>query len=350
MRRYSILNLLNLGWNSELQKYYEPWKEQGYSVGRIVQEHKHYYKVATLNGELLGEISGKMRFDATSRADLPAVGDWVILKESSTNAMIHAILPRKSKFWRNVAGTETEEQIIATNIDTVFLMNALNQDFNLRRIGRYLIVAWESGATPVIILSKADLRDDIDQIIVKVQSVALDVPIHPISTVNGMGLNTLESYFKKGATIALLGSSGVGKSTLINALVGKEVQRVHEIRFDDGRGKHTTTHRELMMLPNGGMIIDTPGMRELQLQTSDEGFSSTFKDIEILSDQCFFKDCRHQREPGCAIIEAIDNGTLESKRYHNYLKMQRELAHIAQKEKEKSKKNERLKYKQKKQK
>lgn len=342
------MNLIHLGWNSDLQNHYEPWKEQGYSVGRIVQEHKNVHKVMTLNGELFGEISGKMRFDSLNRSDLPAVGDWVILKENGMHAMIHTVLPRKSKLSRNVAGAKTEEQILATNIDTVFLMNALNQDFNLRRIERYLILAWESGATPVIVLSKADLCDDMDQVIADVQSVAFDVPIHPISTVNGMGLNTLQSYFKQGASVALIGSSGVGKSTLINTLVGKEVQRVNEIRHDDGRGKHTTTHRELIILPDGGMIIDTPGMRELKLQSSHEGFSSTFEDIELLTSQCFFNDCKHQKEPGCAILMAIDNGELEAKRYENYLKMQRELAHIAKREKEKSKKNERFHFKHKK--
>jgi len=338
------MNLNRYGWNQEFERHFANYREQGYSAGRVVAEYKHYYKIVTAEGEWLGEISGKMRHDALSRTELPAVGDWVVLRQYGGHALIHAILPRKSKFSRNVAGDVTEEQIVATNIDTVFMMNALNQDFNLRRLERYLLLTWESGATPVVVLSKADLCESIEDKIAEVRSVAFDIPIHTISVKQGTGLEALNAYLEEGKTVALLGSSGVGKSSLINALAGQELQRVNEIRAEDGRGKHTTTHRELLVLPSGAIIIDTPGMRELQLQASDDSFRHTFQDIEELAEQCHYRDCKHQGEPGCAIAKAIADGELEIKRYQNYMKLQRELARIARKEQEKEKKHARLQY------
>lgn len=328
------MNLHTLGWKPVFETAFQPYRTEGYEVGRVALEHKHMYRIFTAHGELLAEISGKMRHQALGREDYPAVGDWVVItpRVAERKATIHAILPRKSKFSRKVAGETTEEQIVATNVDTVFLVNALNNDYNLRRLERYLILAWESGANPVVILSKADLCDDVASRVAEVESVAFGVPIHVISAERDEGMEQLVPYLQPGETIALLGSSGVGKSTLINRLAGEERQRVNAVREGDDRGKHTTTHRELIILPQGGIMIDTPGMRELQLWEADEGFRDAFSDIEELAETCQFRDCQHEREPGCAVRESLATGELAAERFANYQKLQRELAYLARKE------------------
>jgi ribosome biogenesis GTPase / thiamine phosphate phosphatase len=340
------LNLKQLGWNEFFEKEFANY--EGLEVGRIALEHKNMYRVINEQGEFLAEISGKMRFNAVSREDYPAVGDWVVISArlEEQKATIHAVLPRKSKFSRKVAGGTTEEQIVATNIDTIFLVNALNADFNVRRIERYMLSAWESGANPVIILSKADLCEDIDAKIAEVESVAFGVPIIPISAEKNIGLDLLSPYIYEGQTIALLGSSGVGKSTLTNALIGHQKQEVKEIREGDDRGRHTTTHRELIVLEQGGILIDTPGMRELQLWEADEGLGMSFSDVESLAKECKFKDCAHQKEPGCAVQKAISDGTLDIGRYNSYVKLQKELAYLDRKENRHAALAEKAKWKQ----
>ncbi len=342
-----IKTIEQYGWNETWNTHFEQYENEGYIPGRVALEHKRSYRVLTMHGELLAEVSGRMRFEAGEREDFPAVGDWVAVsaRPDEGKATIHAILPRASKFSRKAAGRTTEEQIVAANVDTIFLVNALNQDFNVRRLERYLVMAWESGANPVIILSKADLCDDIAEKVREVEAVAFGVPVHVISAVEDSGMEELDSYLAAGNTVALLGSSGAGKSTLTNRLFGSEVQLVKEIREEDGRGRHTTTHRELIVLPGGGLVIDTPGMRELQLWEADESLGTSFNDIEELAGNCRFRDCSHNSEPGCAVKAAIDDGSLEEKRYESYVKLQKELAFLERKADKKAQLEEKEKWK-----
>jgi ribosome biogenesis GTPase / thiamine phosphate phosphatase len=329
------LQLLQLGWDSEWEQKYAQFLTKGYSVGRVFLEYTHQYKVYTTNGEMHAEVSGRIRGKAEGRLgrrdEFPAVGDWVLLREypDEGKAIIHGILTRNSKLSRKVAGKGTFEQIIAANLDTIFILSSLNNEFNLRRIERFLVLGWESGAQPVIVLTKADLCTDIPAKVADVESIAMGVPVHVISSVQEQGLDLLDPYLKIGRTIGLLGSSGVGKSTLINYLLGENVQRVNEIRKGDDRGKHTTTHRELVVLPNGGLLIDTPGMRELQVWEVDNGLNNLYEDIIEISGRCFFKDCLHESEPGCAVKEAIRDGVIHPQRFNSYIKMQSEAADLS---------------------
>ena len=321
----NVTDLQTLGWGEFFESNFKSYADNGYECGRVALEHKNFFRVYTQQGEVLAQISGKLRHEALNRSDLPAVGDWVVIRSS----MIHAVLPRRTGFVRKIAGSRTEEQIVGANIDTVFLLTSLNHDFNVRRIERYLIIAWESGANPIIVLSKSDLCDRVADAITEVQTIAHGVPIYAISVVTGHGLQDLAQYFKRGQTVALLGSSGVGKSTLINHLAGVDLLKVQTVREHDDRGKHTTTHRELVLLPSGGIVLDTPGMRELQLWDGDESLQLVFDDIETLAGQCLFSDCRHQDEPQCAVHEALVAGTLDTDRYHGYEKLQKELKYQA---------------------
>ena len=322
-----------LGWNEFLNYAFVEYEEQGYTVGRVMLEHKRLYRVETDFGECLAEVSGKYRFEAATREDYPAVGDWVVLSERQEEgkATIHAMLPRFSKFSRKTAGLATEEQIVAANVDTVFLVQSLNYDFNPRRMERYLVMAWESGSNPVVVLTKSDLCKDVPGKIAEMEAVAYGVPIHALSVKEETGLEELTSYFGEGKTVALLGSSGAGKSTLTNHLLGEEKQLIQEVRSDDDKGKHTTTYRELYMLPTGGLVLDTPGMRELQLWEADGAINHSFQDIEELSEQCYFRDCKHANEPKCAVRDAIEEGALDAARYQSYVKLQRELAFLERK-------------------
>jgi ribosome biogenesis GTPase len=283
---------------------------------------------------MLSEISGKLRHEAMDLDEFPSVGDFVVasLRTFEMRATIHKVLPRKSKFSRKVAGVNTKEQIVASNIDTIFLVNSLNKDFNARRIERYLIMALESCADPVILLSKADLCVDLDEKLRETEKVAAGVPIHIISAIDNRGLNDLNQYLKPGKTIALLGSSGVGKSTLLNYLAGEVVQETKEVRAYDDRGRHTSTSREMFILDNGSIIIDTPGMRELQLWGGTEGLGEAFEDIESLGSQCRFSDCSHKKEPGCAIKKALEDGIIDENRFKNYLTLQKESIMIEKKQ------------------
>ncbi|HYL97649.1 MAG TPA: ribosome small subunit-dependent GTPase A [Blastocatellia bacterium] len=320
-----------LGWSQHFQMSFESYEKKGGQIaGRISQEFGESYRVYSALGELDAFLSGKLRFEGLSGALLPAVGDWVVIEPiaGERKSIIHSVLPRRSQFIRKAAGARTEAQIVGANIDTVFLVTALDQDFNVRRIERYLVLAWESGARPVIVLSKSDLCPHLRVKLLEVEPVARDVPIHAISVVDKTGLIHLQQYLKPGITAALLGSSGVGKSTLINELLGFAIQAVQPVREEDGKGRHTTTRRELILLPSGGLLLDTPGMRELQLWEAETGLESAFEEIELLASHCRFRDCTHDAEPDCAVRDALENEHLDARRYRSYEKLRREIKHM----------------------
>jgi ribosome biogenesis GTPase len=292
-------------------------------------QHRGEYVVHTQHGELRAEVTGRLRNDE----EQPAVGDWVAvaLREDEGRATIHAILPRRSAFTRKVAWAETKPQVVAANVDIVFVVCGLDANYNVRRIERYLTLAWESGAQPVVLLTKADLCDDVEARVYEVESVAFGVPVHSVSAPRGDGVESVRAYVTHGKTAALLGSSGVGKSTLVNALVGEDLLATQEVR-EDGRGRHTTSHRQLVPLPEGGLVLDTPGMRELQLWDADSGLEAAFEDLETLAGQCRFADCEHRREPDCAVRAALADGTLDVERFESWRKLQRELERLARKQ------------------
>jgi len=327
-----VFHLHELGWNSFFQQHLKT--DDSRKPARVVEEQRSQYRVVCELGEFTAETSGHLRHNAAGRASLPVVGDWVLIdaRVAECRATIHEVLPRRTKFSRKTAGDTTAEQIAAANIDTVFLVTSVNADLNLRRIERYLTTIWDSGARPVIILSKADLSSDTDAAVDTVADVAFSVPIHALSAATGQGLDRLDEYLKPGQTVALVGSSGVRKSTLVNRLLGYDVQKVLDIREDDAHGRHATTARRMFMLPGRGMLIDTPGMRELQLWDSGDGLQQTFDDIEALAAKCRFRDCSHTSEPGCAVLTALESNELNSGRLESYLKLRRELAYLERKQ------------------
>lgn len=319
--------LFHLGWTPALADTFAPFAAEGLVPGRVALEHTHIYRVITEAGESLARVSGRLRHRATARADFPAVGDWVAVQppEHSGDSRIVAVLPRRSRFSRRAAGDPTEEQVVAANIDTVFLVAGLDGDFNPRRIERYLLVAVESGASPVVVLNKADLADDAAAMADVVRASVGDVPVHVVSCQVPGGVDLLRQYLGTGQTAALLGSSGVGKSTIVNRLVGQDLLKTVEVRESDSRGRHTSTARQMIVLPEAGVLIDTPGMRELQLWDSGD-VRDAFGDIDELASGCRFRDCRHREEPGCAVLDAVLSGALARGRLESYHKLQNEQA------------------------
>jgi len=341
------VKLTELGWNPFFNQYFRQFRKQGLSPARIAKEHKLHYVVYCECGDLRAEVSGKFRYCTLLKSNFPKVGDWVIVtpRVKEGRATIHTLLPRKNSFSRKVPGENTEQQVVAANIDTAFIVSGLDGDFNLRRIERYLTLTWNSETRPVIVLNKTDICSEVEERIEKVESVAFGVPVHPISAKKNEGLQMLQKYLGKGKTVVLLGSSGVGKSTIINSLIGLERQSIRSVRETDSHGRHTTSDRELIILPAGGMIIDNPGMRELQMWVDGEDLGENFKDIEELAAHCRFRDCRHQGEPGCSVLEALEEGTLENKRFQSYLKLKRELYYLATRKDQKARLAEKEKWK-----
>jgi ribosome biogenesis GTPase len=318
--------LEELGWDVDWASSFEQLEDDNLVPARIAAQHRGAYLVWSADGELRARAAGRLFYAHEIGAPIPAVGDWVGVQQSGAAATITSILPRRSAFVRKRAGLGSEEQVLAANVDAAFLLAGLDDDFSLRRLERYITTAWDSGAEPVVVLTKSDLCPDVGDALLQVESVAIGVPVYPLSNVTGVGVDELTPHLRPGRTVVLLGSSGVGKSTLLNRLAGSELMRTATIAAD-GTGRHTTTHRELVQLPGGALVIDTPGLRELQFWEGD--VNAAFEDIDALAAECRFRDCAHAREPGCAVLAAVDEGRLELDRLRSWRKFQRELEAVA---------------------
>lgn len=327
------MNLVKWGWNSLLNDKYSNLKEEGLVPGRIVKETKHIYEIETKSGRFKGKVSGHYMYIAISSADYPTIGDWVAVRIKQDKAVIERLLDRVSSFSRKKAGNEVAEQVIAANIDYIFLIFGLEggRNYSPGAVERFLTRAWDSGASPIIVLNKSDLCENGNDYVVQTEYIAAGVPIHLTSAITGEGIEDLKQYVIPGKTIAFTGFSGVGKSALINALCGAEIMNTGIIRKSDLKGKHTTTHKELILLDNGGILIDSPGLKELQLWGSKESLNNSFDDISEFSEYCKFSDCSHSGEPGCAVQNALSNGELDHRRYENYLDMKKELKFLESK-------------------
>jgi ribosome biogenesis GTPase len=317
-----------LGWNQFFAEAFAPYEPEGLIPGRVAVQERGGVVLFTTAGTLRAEVANRLAREGGQ----VVAGDWVAAEQllGEDRAIVRAVLPRRSRFARKEPWL-TEEQVVAANVDTVFLVTDCGRDFKPRRLERYLTAAWDSGAAPVIVLTKSDLAADVSETVAEAEAIAFAVPVHAVSSVTGEGLGELDPYLLPGRTVALLGSSGVGKSTLVNRLLGQDLLATAELRRD-GRGRHTTTHRELVHLPGGALLLDTPGMRELQLWADESALDETFADVVELARECRFSDCAHGQEPGCAVRAALGNGSLPQIRWESYSKLQRELRALAVKQ------------------
>lgn len=332
-----MITLDKLGWNSFFNAQFQLVKNKRLSIGRVLKEVRHQYTLYTTQGFVEGEVSGNFHFTVENRSDYPTVGDWVAFGSSDSLVQIEKVLERTSVFSRNRSGNKAEEQVIAANIDYLCIVSGLDggRNYTLRGIERYITLAVDGGITPVIILNKSDLCTDGEIALLQARSVAEDIPIHLVSSVTKEGIDDLSMSFPEGASVAFTGPSGVGKSSLINCLLGSETVKTGELRRCDLRGRHTTSHKELFFLKSGAMVIDTPGMRELQLWGSQDSLKEAYNEIHEAAQRCRFSDCSHRNEPGCAVLELLVDGSLEMERYENYLDLRSELAFIESNVKEK---------------
>lgn len=328
-------HLVDLGWDPGWAATFRPFQAEGRQPARVTASHRDAWMLITPDGERDAVIAGRLRHEAIGPADLPAVGDWVAIagtaSSGSGTAVIHAVLPRRTVFRRGAdEGHAVDQQVLAANVDVALVVSGLDGDFNLRRLERYLAVAWAGGARPVIVLNKSDVAPDLEGLRSAAASVAPGIEIRPISALTGAGVEALAAtHLVPGRTAVVLGSSGVGKSTLVNALLGRDHLRTAAVREDDSRGRHTTTHRELVRLPGGALLIDTPGIRALAVTGAGDGLDAAFADIADLAAGCRFRDCGHDREPGCAVRDAVAAGRLDARRFASHRKLEREAAHIA---------------------
>jgi ribosome biogenesis GTPase len=324
------LDLKELGWDDFFQSQIDDQDIENIVLGRVFRmESQDILGILTENGEISARVSGKMKYKETT---LPALGDWVLINQQKLSNTIVKVLKRKNHISRKMAGKEYKEQVVGANIDFIFIVMGLDNDYNINRLERYLFMVKAANSNPVVILNKIDLaRGNIENKILKVKDTAEDVPVHAISALNEDGMDLIRGYLREGITISLVGSSGVGKSTLINALIGEKKQETGEVRKGDGKGRHITASRELFLIPGGGIIIDNPGIREIQLWGDSGSLDEVFSDIQELSEGCKFRDCNHLSEPKCAVKQAIKDGILDEKRYENYIKMRKELLYLQKK-------------------
>ena len=330
------VDLASLGWNAFFEEAFAPHRAAGLLPARVATESKHFYTVVSEEGDVLASITGKLHIKKGGKTNLPKVGDWVAINRPAPGeqTLIHTVLPRRTTLSRKLPGREAEEQIIGSNLDIVFVVQALDTTFNLRRLERFLVMVHEGGATPVVLLNKIDLCEDPDTEVAAVQTAIAPPEVIPVCAKTGKGTGLMREYCVKGSTVAFIGTSGVGKSSLINRLLGEKTQATLEVRREDSKGRHTTTWRELIPLPSGGLVVDTPGMREFHMWSAEGGLEGAFPDIVKFADQCRFRDCKHQQEPDCAVRAALAEGKITEGRYDSFSKLQRELGRVKEERKQ----------------